>query len=115
MPLGIDATIYYALAQREGLGVYGRELTASQLRLDSPYNTRLHAGLPPTPIANPGLVSIEAAAHPAHVPYLYYVAAPDGCGAHVFSSSYAQFERDAAAYQAAVRRNGGRLPTCKKP
>ena len=42
-------------------------------------------------------------------------AAPDGCGAHVFSSSYAQFERDAAAYQAAVRRNGGRLPTCKKP
>jgi uncharacterized YceG family protein len=115
MPLGIDATIYYALAQREGLGVYGRELTASQLRLDSPYNTRLHAGLPPTPIANPGLASIEAAAHPAHVPYLYYVAAPDGCGAHVFSSSYAQFERDAAAYQAAVRRNGGRLPTCKKP
>jgi uncharacterized YceG family protein len=114
MPLGIDATIYYALAQREGLGVYGRELTAAQLRLDSPYNTRLHAGLPPTPIANPGMASIEAAAHPARVRYLYYVAAPDGCGEHVFSSSYAQFERDAAAYQAAVRRNGGRLPTCTR-
>jgi UPF0755 protein len=114
MALGIDATIYYALSQHDGLGVYGRELTASELRLESPYNTRLHAGLPPTPIANPGLASIEAAAHPAHVSYLYYVAAPDGCGEHVFSSSYARFEADAAAYQAAVRRNGGRLPTCKK-
>ncbi|HWX74950.1 MAG TPA: endolytic transglycosylase MltG [Solirubrobacteraceae bacterium] len=114
MALGIDATLYYALAQRDGPGVYGRELTASELNLSSPYNTRLHAGLPPTPIANPGLASIEAAAHPAHVPYLYYVAAADGCGAHVFSSSYSQFERDAAAYQAAVRRNGGRLPTCKR-
>jgi UPF0755 protein len=114
MALGIDATIYYALALHEGIRAYGRELTASELQLDSPYNTRLHTGLPPTPIANPGWASIEAAAHPAHVSYLYYVAAPDGCGAHVFSSSYARFQADAAAYQAALRRNGGHLPTCKR-
>jgi UPF0755 protein len=114
MPLGIDATVYYALALREGIRAYERELTESDLNVDSPYNTRLHAGLPPTPIANPGLASIEAAAHPARVPYLYYVAAPDGCGEHVFSSTYAQFAADAAAYQAALRRNGGHLPACKK-
>ena len=41
-------------------------------------------------------------------------AAPDGCGQHVFSTTYAQFQANAAAYQAAVRRNGGRLPTCKR-
>jgi UPF0755 protein len=114
MPLGIDATIYYALALREGLRAYEGELTDSDLRIDSPYNTRVHTGLPPTPIANPGLASIEAAAHPARAAYLYYVAAPDGCGEHVFSSSYAQFQVDAAAYQAALRRNGGHLPACKK-
>jgi UPF0755 protein len=114
MALGIDATIYYALAQREGIAVYGRELTASELRLDSPYNTRLHAGLPPTPISNPGSASIEAAANPARAPYLYYVAAPDGCGEHVFSRSYAKFRGDAAAYRAAVQHNGGHPPTCKR-
>jgi UPF0755 protein len=114
MPLAVDATIYYALSLKLGAAVYGRELTTSELQVDSPYNTRLHAGLPPTPIANPGLPSIEAAAHPANAPYLYYVAAPDGCGEHVFSTTYAQFQANAAAYQAAVRRNGGRLPTCKR-
>jgi UPF0755 protein len=112
MALGVDATIYYALALRDGPAAYERELTAADLQLDSPYNTRLHTGLPPTPIANPGVESIEAAAHPARVPYLYYVAAPDGCGEHVFSTSYAQFLKDAAAYQAAVRRAGGHAPAC---
>jgi uncharacterized YceG family protein len=112
MALGVDATIYYALALRDGPAAYERELSAADLQLDSPYNTRLHAGLPPTPIANPGVESIEAAARPARVAYLYYVAAPDGCGEHVFSTSYARFLSDAAAYQAAVRRNGGRPPAC---
>jgi peptidoglycan lytic transglycosylase G len=108
MPLGIDATIRYALND------FSRPLTAAQLALDSPYNTRSHRGLPPTPISNPGTASIEAAAHPAHVGYLYYVAAPDGCGEHVFTSSYAQFLRDDAAYQDALAANGGRVPTCHK-
>jgi UPF0755 protein len=114
MPLGIDATIYYAVELQKQVPVYAQELTEAQLHIDSPYNTRLHKGLPPTPIANPGLASIEAAAHPAHVPYLYYVAAADGCGEQAFSTTYAQFELDAAAYRAAVKRNGGRPPTCKR-
>jgi uncharacterized YceG family protein len=114
MPLGIDATIYYALQQRRHEAIVSGELTEADLHIDSPYNTRTHAGLPPTPIANPGAASIQAAAHPAHVPYLYYVASADGCGGDVFSTSEAGFEKAAAAYHAAVARNGGRPPTCSK-
>ena len=113
IPLGIDATVYYALAKREGVAAYTHELTAADLQIASPYNTRVNRGLPPTPISNPGLASIEAAARPGRVSYLYYVVAADGCGEHVFSTTYAQFERDAAAYQAAVKKNGGHPPTCK--
>ena len=113
IPLGIDATIYYALALRSGIATYTQELSEAQLHIDSPYNTRVHAGLPPTPISNPGMASIEAAAHPAHVPYLYYVLGADGCGEHVFSTTYAQFERNAAAYRAALSKNGGHPPVCK--
>jgi cell division protein YceG involved in septum cleavage len=112
-PLGIDATLYYAIELEKGVPTYTRELDSAQLRIDSPYNTRTRAGLPPTPISNPGLASIEAAAHPAHVPYLYYVLAADGCGEHVFSRTLAEFERNAAAYRAALARNGGHLPACK--
>ncbi len=114
MPLGIDATIYYAVELATHTPTYTKELTESELHIDSPYNTRLHDGLPPTPISNPGLASIEAAAHPAHVPYLYYVAGADGCGEQVFSTTEAQFNVDAAAYHAAVARNGGHPPTCRK-
>jgi UPF0755 protein len=114
MPLGIDATIYYAVEQARGIATYTGELTGSQLHIDSPYNTRTHRGLPPTPISNPGMASIQAAAHPARVPYLYYVAGADGCGEQVFSTSYAQFEIDATAYDAAVKKNGGKPPVCKK-
>jgi cell division protein YceG involved in septum cleavage len=113
MPLGIDAAIYYAVEQRKGIATYTKELTEADLHIDSPYNTRTHTGLPPTPISNPGLASIEAAAHPAHVSYLYYVAAADGCGEQVFSTTQAAFEANAAAYAAAVQSNGGHPPTCK--
>jgi len=113
MPLGVDATIYYAIEQRTGIATYTRELTEAQLHNDSPYNTRTHVGLPPTPISNPGLASIEAAAHPAHVSSLYYVLAPDGCGEHVFSRTLGEFEVAAAAYHAALSKNGGHLPACK--
>lgn len=108
MPLGIDATIRYAVND------YTKPLTAAQLALESPYNTRLHKGLPPTPISNPGTAAIEAAAHPAHASYLYYVAGADGCGELAFSTSYAQFERDAAAYREAIAANGGKVPTCRR-
>ncbi len=114
MPLGIDATIYYAVEQQKHIATYTGELTESDLHIDSPYNTRLHTGLPPTPISNPGVASIEAAAHPAHVSYLYYVAGADGCGEQVFSDTEAQFESDVAAYKAAVAHNGGKPPACKR-
>ncbi len=94
MPLGIDATIYYAVEQQLRIPTYTGELTEAQLHIDSPYNTRTHTGLPPTPISNPGMASIEAAAHPAHVPYLYYVAGADGCGEQVFSNTAARIRSE---------------------
>jgi UPF0755 protein len=114
MPLGIDATIYYAIEAKTGVATYTRELTESDLRINSAYNTRTHVGLPPTPISNPGLASIEAAANPAHVAYLYYVAGADGCGEQVFANTAAEFEAADAAYKAAVQSNGGHPPACKK-
>ncbi|MHB1809488.1 MAG: endolytic transglycosylase MltG [Solirubrobacteraceae bacterium] len=107
MALGIDATIRFALND------YEKPLTEAQLHIDSPYNTRTHKGLPPTPISNPGTEAIEAAAHPAHAAYLYYVNGADGCGDLVFSDTYAEFERNSAEYNEAIERNGGHVPACK--
>ena len=85
MPLGIDATLRY------GLNIPPTEsIHESQLQSSSPYNTRNRVGLPPTPIANPGLASLQAAAHPAHADYIYYVAIP-GKAAQYFTDSYAKF------------------------
>jgi UPF0755 protein len=107
IPLGIDATIRFAV------GNYEEPLTTSELQTDSPYNTRLNAGLPPGPIGNPGLASLEAAAHPARVDYLYYVVEPGTCGEHSFSSTDAEFQADVAAYNAARDAAGGQSPdTC---
>jgi uncharacterized YceG family protein len=107
MPLGIDATIRFAT------GNYEEPLTESELAVDSPYNTRLNAGLPPGPIGSPGLASLEAAAHPAKVGYLYYVVEPGACGEHSFSSSAAEFEADVARYNEAREAAGGESPdTC---
>jgi UPF0755 protein len=92
MPLGIDATIRYAL------NVPGTQsLLESQLQNPTPYNTRLHAGLPPTPIGNPGLASIQAAAHPANVNYLYFVRKPDKVH-HFFTASFTEFQNYANAH-----------------
>ena len=113
MPLGIDATIYYAVELERHIPTYEHPLTESDLHLDSPYNTRIHTGLPPTPIANPGLESIAAAAHPARVAYLYYVEAPDGCGEQRFSTTYSEFQRNVEAYDEALARNHGHLPACR--
>jgi peptidoglycan lytic transglycosylase G len=92
MPLGIDATIAYALGRRGG------SLGAEDLAVDSPYNTRLRQGLPPTPIGAPGLESLEAAARPGAGEWLYYVVS-DCRGHHAFSESYEQFLEDKDAYQ----------------
>jgi peptidoglycan lytic transglycosylase G len=104
MPLQIDATTRYAT------GNYNKPLTVSQLNSSSPYNTRIHKGLPPTPIDSPGMASIQAAAHPAHTNYLYFVVKPCGNGEHAFASSYAQFQAEVAQYQTARTSRGGRSP-----
>jgi uncharacterized YceG family protein len=92
MPLGIDATLRY------GLNIPPTQsIRKSQLQSNSPYNTRKLLGLPPTPIANPGLASMQAAAHPAHVNYLYFVRKPDKKH-HFFTASYAAFQQYEAAH-----------------
>ena len=103
--LGIDATIRYALKN------WSRPLKESELRIDSPYNTRTRQGLPPTPIGNPGLASIRAAARPANVSYRYYVVQPGTCGKHAFSSTKAQFDADSQRYNRARNAAGGKSPT----
>jgi UPF0755 protein len=113
VPIGIDASIYYALEIARGEPTISGELTSADLQIDSPYNTRTHKGLPPTPISNPGVASLLAAAHPAHVAYMYYVAGADGCGEQKFSVGEAEFEADVAAYRAAVAANGGNPPVCR--
>jgi UPF0755 protein len=94
MLLQVDATIQYALGKTKPL------LTYDDLKIDSPYNTYVHRGLPPTPISNPGLAALEAAANPSTDKYLYYVARNDGTGRHYFSTTYEQFLMDKAKAQA---------------
>ena len=85
LPLGIDATIRY------GLKIPPTEpIHQSELDSDSPYNTRKFTGLTPTPIANPGLASLQAAAHPAKVDFLYFVRKAD-CKSHFFTASEQEF------------------------
>jgi UPF0755 protein len=92
MPLGIDATLRY------GLHIPPTEsIRESQLASGNPYNTRRFLGLPPTPIANPGLASIRAAAHPAQVPYLYYARRPDKVH-HFFTASASAYYAYLAAH-----------------
>jgi peptidoglycan lytic transglycosylase G len=92
MPLAIDASLRY------GLGVQGtRPLKQSHFRSDTPYNTHRFKGLPPTPITNPGLPSMRAAAKPANVDYLYYVRKPDGVH-HFFTADEAEFCAKAVEY-----------------
>ena len=94
MNLGIDATTRYGLHIPPT-----QSLTASELASTNPYNTRNPSivGLPPTPIANPGLASIQAAAHPASGPWIYFVRKPDHVH-HFFTASYAAFQRYKAAH-----------------
>jgi UPF0755 protein len=87
MPLGIDATTRFEFHN------YTDEITQSQLESPSPYNTRTHVGLPPTPIGNPGLAAIEAAARPAKANYLFYVVNGDGSGGHCFTASEQEFNQ----------------------
>jgi UPF0755 protein len=85
MPLGIDATLRYGLDIPPT-----RAIRVSELEDPTPYNTRIHTGLPPTPIGNPGLAAMRAAARPAEVDYVYFVRKPD-CRSHFFTASEAEF------------------------
>jgi peptidoglycan lytic transglycosylase G len=102
MALQIDATTRFQFHNYTG------DITQSQLQSPSPYNTRINAGLPPTPIGNPGLDAIKAAARPAKVNYLYYVLNGDNSGHHCFTASGAEFNQLVAAYNA-----GHSTPNCR--
>jgi UPF0755 protein len=88
MPLQIDATIQYLLDKQKEL------LLEPDLKVESPYNTYLHPGLPPGPIASPSFKSIEAALYPDETDYLYYVTKKDGTNTHLFAVSYKQHQKN---------------------
>lgn len=92
IPLGSDPTVEYALNLRQTVD---QPLTIAQVNTPSPYNTYRNAGLPPTPIASPGIASLKAALYPEKTPYLYFVARYDGT--HVFSRTLAEHNTAIAA------------------
>lgn len=99
--LQTDPTVIYALTdgkpKNEGKGPLGRRLLKKDLEFVSPYNTYLHPGLPPGPIANPGRASIEAALQPEEHNFIYFVA--DGKGGHIFSETLAEHEKNVAEWR----------------
>ena len=95
MRLQTDPTVIYGIT--EGKGTLGRGLRASELATATPYNTYVRAGLPPTPIANPGRASIEAAANPEASDYLYFVA--DGSGGHAFARTLEEHNANVANWR----------------
>ena len=94
MGLQADPTVVYALRKE---GRYDGNIRREDLRMDSPYNTYRHAGLPPGPIASPGKASLEAALMPASVPYLYFVSRNDG--SHVFAETLEEHNRNVREFQ----------------
>ena len=105
MRLETDPTVIYGITR--GAGPLGRELTRKDVRTPTDYNTYTIKGLPPTPIANPGKASIEAALDPAETDFLYFVA--DGSGGHAFAKTYKEHQRNVAKWRKirqAQRQNG---------
>jgi UPF0755 protein len=90
MPLEVDASIEYTFPEHRDV------ITKRDLEVDSPYNTYRHTGLPPTPIANPGKASLDAAFRPAKSDYLYYVGKPDGHSA--FAKTLQEHNANVARY-----------------
>ena len=104
--LGIDATIRFEDRN------YTEPLVQSRLDTPTPYNTRINAGLPPGPIGNPGLASLEAAANPAKTDFYYFVVQPGSCNEHTFVETEAEFAAAEADYQAALQAQGGSPTEC---
>lgn len=96
MPLQVDASVQYAVGKVESP-------SPTDVRIRDPFNTYLHRGLPPGPIANPGMASILAAMHPAKTPYLYYVVRNDGSGRNYFAKSYRTHLANIARSEANLR------------
>ena len=91
MRLQADPTVIYALTDSEG-DMHGEPLLSGHLKIDSPYNTYMHNGLPPAPIANVGRDAIRGVLKPAHTKYLFFVA--DGRGGHKFSKDYKEHQKN---------------------
>jgi UPF0755 protein len=105
MPLMTDPAVIYGL---ELEGRWRGTLYHSDLDRNTPYNTYLHNGLPPGPVANPGVRSLRAAMQPAHTDYLYFVAAgTDAQGHSLFSSSLDEHNRNVTGYRHALKKAGG--------
>jgi UPF0755 protein len=106
MPLMTDPAVIYGLELK---GQWRGSIYASDLKRDTPYNTYLHAGLPPGPVANPGIKSLRAAMEPAHTNYLYFVAAGvNPQGNSLFAATLKEHDRNVAGYRSAVRKVGNR-------
>jgi UPF0755 protein len=95
MRLEADPTVQYAL------GLWKKGLTTEDLKIESPYNTYIHYGLPPGPICNPGLESFRAALHPASTDAIYFVA--DAKGGHVFSATLEDHIKAKHSFKRALR------------
>lgn len=101
MPLQTDPTVIYAITKgdikEDGKGPLGRRLLRKDLQFDSPYNTYKYSGLPPGPIANPGIDSIKATLNPEEHDYIFFVA--DGTGGHAFAKTLAEHNRNVAKWR----------------
>jgi UPF0755 protein len=105
MPLGTDPAVIYGLEINDR---WRGTIYKSDLKLDTPYNTYLHSGLPPGPIANPGVKSLRAAMNPAKSDYLYFVAAGSNPQGHsLFSASLDDHTRNVSTYRQAVKKKAG--------
>lgn len=96
MPLDTDPSVIYAALLEKR---YRGTIYASDLKAQSPYNTYMHTGLPPGPICNPGIPSLEAAMHPARSSYLYFVSDPANAGHSLFATTLEEHQRNVAAYR----------------
>ena len=98
MPLDTDPSVIYAALLEKR---YRGTIYASDLKAQSPYNTYTHTGLPPGPICNPGIPSLEAAMHPAKTNFLYFVSDPANPGHSRFAATLLEHEKNVAAYRKA--------------